>query len=59
VPNDELQAIANSWRERGEDYELFTRDPDIRATLEREHIIRIGYRALRNLQRREHAAPHK
>jgi len=59
VPNDELQAIANSWRERGEDYELFTRDPDIRATLEREHIIRIGYRALRDLQRREHAAPHK
>jgi chitin disaccharide deacetylase len=51
-PTDELQAITGSWRTRGAEQELFTRDPDLRRQLEDQHVIRIGYRPLRDLQRR-------
>lgn len=55
LATDEAKAIAGSWRERAEDYELFTKDPDIRKAIEDEGIIRIGYRPLRELQRKERA----
>jgi predicted glycoside hydrolase/deacetylase ChbG (UPF0249 family) len=48
---DELKATTNSWEERSTDHDLFTSDPDMRKLLDDQHIIRIGYRALRNLQR--------
>jgi predicted glycoside hydrolase/deacetylase ChbG (UPF0249 family) len=50
---DELKAITNSWETRSTEHDLFTTDPDIRKCLEDHHIIRIGYRALRDLQRRK------
>jgi len=52
LPTEEMKAIAGSWQERGVDYELFTRDPDIRKAMEEEGVIRIGWRSLRDLQRK-------
>jgi predicted glycoside hydrolase/deacetylase ChbG (UPF0249 family) len=51
-PTDELKAITGSWEVRAAEYETFTHDPDIRALLEREGIRRIGFRPIRDLQRR-------
>ena len=51
LPGEEMQAVTNSWKERATEYELFTNDPSIRALLERRGVRRIGYRALRDLQR--------
>lgn len=55
-PTEELQAITGSWRTRAQEFETFTNDPDVRQLIDQEHIIRIGYRPLRELQRRAHAA---
>jgi chitin disaccharide deacetylase len=52
----EGQATSNTWRERAADAEVFTSDADMRALLDELHIKRIGYRALRDLQRKERAA---
>jgi hypothetical protein len=51
LAGDEMRAITNSWQERAREYELFTTEPSIRALLDRKGVTRIGYRALRNLQR--------
>jgi len=51
VAGDEMRAITNSWQERAREYELFTNDPSVRALLDRKRVTRIGYRALRDLQR--------
>lgn len=51
MPTDELKAITGSWKTRSEEFEVFTRDAEIRALLEREGVIRIGWRELRTLQR--------
>jgi predicted glycoside hydrolase/deacetylase ChbG (UPF0249 family) len=51
-PTEELQAITGSWRTRSAEYETFTNDPDLRELLAKEKIIRIGYRPLRDLQRK-------
>ena len=51
-PGEEIQHITNSWKDRAAEYELFTRDPEIRRILEAQGVKRIGYRALRDLQRR-------
>ncbi len=53
VATDEAKAIAGSWKERATDYELFAKDPDIRKAIQDGGIIRIGYRPLRDLQRKE------
>jgi predicted glycoside hydrolase/deacetylase ChbG (UPF0249 family) len=50
-PTEEMKGMTGSWEERATDYELFTRDPDIRKLLQDEKIIRIGFRELRTLQR--------
>src|SRR5262249_1097161 len=42
----------NSWEDRGAEYDLFTKDPEIRRILESQGVKRIGYRALRDLQRK-------
>jgi chitin disaccharide deacetylase len=52
----EASVTSNTWRERAADAEVFTSDSDMRNLLEELHIKRIGYRALRDLQRRERAA---
>jgi len=51
-PTDELKAITGSWNVRSQEYEVMTHDPEIRAILEQQKIIRIGYRPIRELQRR-------
>jgi len=50
---EELRQITGSWRDRVAEYELFTRDPEIRALLESQGVRRIGYRPIRELQRQE------
>ncbi|MDP6794443.1 MAG: polysaccharide deacetylase family protein [Verrucomicrobiota bacterium] len=50
-PTDELRHITNSWKTRGEEYEVFTNDAEMKQLVTGERIIRIGYRPLRELQR--------
>ncbi|HSB10754.1 MAG TPA: polysaccharide deacetylase family protein [Blastocatellia bacterium] len=52
VPGDEIKHITNSWEDRATEYEMFTRDPEVRRILESQAVKRIGYRALRDLQRK-------
>lgn len=52
---DELSAFTNTAGDRAEEYRLFTRDPEIRRILEAQGVKRIGYRALRDLQRKSRA----
>ena len=52
VAGDEIKNITNSWEDRAAEYELFTKDPEVRRILETQGVKRIGYRALRDLQRR-------
>jgi hypothetical protein len=52
VAGDEIKHITNSWEDRAAEYELFTKDPEIRRILDAQGVKRIGYRALRDLQRK-------
>ncbi len=56
LPTEELRAITGSWKTRGEEYQVFTYDADLRRAIEEQGIIRIGYRPLRELQRTERRA---
>jgi hypothetical protein len=49
---DELSAFTNTAGDRAEEYRLFTRDPEIRRILDAQNVRRVGYRALRDLQRK-------
>lgn len=51
-PTEELKAITGSWRTRAEEFATFTADANIRRIVEEEKIILIGYRPLRELQRK-------
>jgi predicted glycoside hydrolase/deacetylase ChbG (UPF0249 family) len=51
-PTQELKAITASWAMRAAEYELFTNDPELRALVQQEGIVLIGYRPLRDLQRK-------
>jgi predicted glycoside hydrolase/deacetylase ChbG (UPF0249 family) len=50
-PTEELQTITGSWRTRADEFTTFTKDPDMKKLITDQGIIRIGYRALRDLQR--------
>jgi hypothetical protein len=52
LPGEEMKYITNSWQERATEYELFTKDPEIRRLLESQKVKRIGFRPLRDLQRK-------
>jgi predicted glycoside hydrolase/deacetylase ChbG (UPF0249 family) len=54
---DEIKAITNSWRDRIGEHRLFTSDPEIRRILDAQGVKRIGYRPLRDLQRKARTAP--
>jgi predicted glycoside hydrolase/deacetylase ChbG (UPF0249 family) len=56
IPGEEIQHVTNSWKDRASEYELFTKDTEIRNILESQGVKRIGYRALRDLQRKTRAA---
>jgi predicted glycoside hydrolase/deacetylase ChbG (UPF0249 family) len=51
-PGDEIAHITNSWKDRAEEYRLFTTDPEVRKILESQNVKRVGFRALRDLQRK-------
>jgi len=51
-PTDELKAITGSWATRAAEFEAFTHDPDLRRLVEEQQIKRLGYRPLRELQRK-------
>ncbi len=51
-PTEELKHITNSWKTRAAEYETFTNDEEVRQLVEELGIIRIGFRALRDLQRK-------
>ena len=51
-PTEELQAITGSWRTRSTEFEVFTQDAEVRQLITDLKIIRIGYRPLRELQRK-------
>jgi hypothetical protein len=55
LPNDELKAITSSWSTRAEEFEVFARSDEMRQLIATEKIILIGYRPLRDLQRKERA----
>ncbi len=52
VAGDEMQHITNSWKERDEEFHLFTDDASVRQLLDQRGVKRIGWRPLRDLQRR-------
>ncbi|HSE97112.1 MAG TPA: ChbG/HpnK family deacetylase, partial [Blastocatellia bacterium] len=52
LPGEEMKHITNSWQERATEYELFTKDPEIRRLLESQGVKRIGFRPIRDLQRK-------
>jgi len=51
LSGEEMQAVTNSWKDRAAEFELFTNDASIRELVEQKRVTRIGYRALRDLQR--------
>jgi predicted glycoside hydrolase/deacetylase ChbG (UPF0249 family) len=55
LAGEEMQHVTNSWKDRAAEHALFTRDPEIREILESQNVKRIGYRPLRELQRKARA----
>jgi len=53
IDTDELRASHPDWSNRVEDHAYLTRDPSLRDLIERAGVTLIGYRELRELQRRE------
>jgi chitin disaccharide deacetylase len=53
LATDELKAITGSWRTRSEQFELFAHDEEMKQLVKEQNIILIGYRPLRDLQRKE------
>jgi predicted glycoside hydrolase/deacetylase ChbG (UPF0249 family) len=56
LPTDELKAITGSWPTRSQEFEVFTHDSEMRRLIAEQKVILIGYRPLRDLQRRERSA---
>ncbi len=54
IPNEELKAITGSWTTRSQEFEVFTHDEEMKRLAVEQGIKLIGYRPLRNLQRKEH-----
>jgi len=59
LATDESKAVTGSWADRAEEHRLFTTDPEVRQIIKDQHVVLIGYRQLRDLQRarRKEAAP--
>ena len=53
MPNDELKAITGSWQTRSQEFEVFTHDEQMKRLMAEQKITLIGYRPLRDLQRKE------
>ena len=53
IANDELKAITGSWPTRSQEFEVFTHDEEMKRLVAEQKITLIGYRPLRDLQRKE------
>ena len=53
IPNDELKAITGSWQTRSQEFEVFAHDEEMKHLMAEQKITLIGYRPLRDLQRKE------
>ena len=53
MANDELKAITGSWVTRSQEFEVFTHDEEMKRLVAEQKITLIGYRPLRDLQRKE------
>jgi chitin disaccharide deacetylase len=53
LPTEELKAITGSWPTRSQEFEVFTHDEAMKKLLTDRQIILLGYRPLRDLQRKE------
>jgi len=53
LPTDEMKVISGTWSIRGQEYETFAHDEDMKKLVADQKIILIGYRPLRELQRAE------
>lgn len=53
LATDESKAVSGSWKTRFEEYQTFTTDPDIKKLIKDQGIILIGFKPLRDLQRRQ------
>lgn len=52
LAGDEMKHITNSWQDRAEEHRLFTSDKEVRQILDSLEVKRIGFRPLRDLQRK-------
>ena len=57
IANDELKAITGSWPTRSQEFEVFTDDEEMKHVVAEQKISLIGYRPLRDLQRKERQPP--
>ncbi len=53
LATDELKAITGTWATRSKEYEVFAKDPDMKQLIAEQGIKVIGYRPLRDLQRKQ------
>jgi len=53
LPTEELKAITGSWPTRSKEFEVFTHDEEMKKLVVERRIILLGYRPLRDLQRKE------
>lgn len=53
LPTDELKAITGTWSTRSQEFEVFTHDEEMKRLVSEQKIILLGYRPLRELQRKE------
>jgi predicted glycoside hydrolase/deacetylase ChbG (UPF0249 family) len=53
LATDESKAISGSWKTRFEEYQTFTNDPEIKQLIKDQGIILIGFKPLRDLQRKQ------
>lgn len=52
LPNEELKAVTGSWSTRAQEFEVFTRDDEMKRLIADQNIKLIGYKPLRDLQRK-------
>jgi len=52
LPTEEMQHIAGSWKDRAEEFRLITTDSEIRRILQEQDVKLIGWRIIRDLQRK-------
>lgn len=52
LPLEDIKVITSSWKDRSTEHQLFTSDPEVRQIIKEQGIILIGYKALRDAQRK-------